>query len=74
MIAEKLGVEDMFCLYENQLGTERRILDTEKPVDITANWKLTKKDKDSKFIVKQQQTAIGNFAISIKFLLISILR
>jgi hypothetical protein len=61
MIAEKLGVEDYFFLFEVQGFTERRLLDNEHPADIVSTWKSTGKEKNSKLVVKQQTTAIGNF-------------
>jgi hypothetical protein len=59
MIAEKLGVEDYFFLFEMQGFSERRLLDNEKPAEIVASWKASGKDSKSKLVVKQQQTAIG---------------
>lgn len=58
MIAEKLGVEDLFTLYEVQGFSQRRLLDNEKPLDITASWKAVKKEHMSKFLVKQQPNKV----------------
>ena len=64
MIAEKLGVEDYFFLFEVQGFSERRLLDSEKPAEIVSSWKASGKDKNSKLVVKQQQTAIGGNKIT----------